>query len=273
MGLGELLERTIPPLGYELVDWDMSARTRLVRVFIDKPNGVDVEDCARVSNHLTRLFAVENIEFERLEVSSPGLDRPLIRPDDYQLGAYRDHAYPLTRGADPGMVMAELFGRATGYCKGKGGSMHIFDVEHFVLGGYGIVGGQIPLAAGLAFASKYRNDGRVTVCYFGEAAANQGAFHETLNMASKWALPVIFLCENNRYGMGTAFARVSPMPEVYRRAAGYGIRGEPVDGMDVLKMYEAVKDCAAYARSGVSRRQAKFRFGPAVCISAYVLRS
>jgi pyruvate dehydrogenase E1 component alpha subunit len=148
------------------------------------------------------------------------------------------------------MVMAELFGRATGYCKGKGGSMHIFDVEHFVLGGYGIVGGQIPLAAGLAFASKYRDDGRVTVCYFGEAAANQGAFHETLNMASKWSLPVIFLCENNRYGMGTAFARVSPMPEVYKRAAAYGIRGEPVDGMDVLKVYEAVKECGAHARSG-----------------------
>src|SRR5215831_9791812 len=161
-----------------------------------------------------------------------------LRPDDYQLGA------------DPGMIMAELFGRATGYCKGKGGSMHIFDVEHYLLGGYGIVGGQIPLAAGLGFASKYRSDGRVTVCYFGEAAANQGAFHETLNMAAKWSLPVIFLCENNRYGMGTAFARVSPMPEVYKRASGYGIRGEPVDGMDVLKMYEAVKDCAAHARSG-----------------------
>ena len=173
-----------------------------------------------------------------------------LRPNDYQISAYRDHGYPLTRGADPGMVMAELFGRATGYCKGKGGSMHIFDVEHYVLGGYGIVGGQIPLAAGLGFASKYRNDGRVTVCYFGEAAANQGAFHETLNMAAKWTLPVIFLCENNRYGMGTAFARVSPMPEVYKRASAYGIRGEAVDGMDVLKMYDAVKDCAAHARSG-----------------------
>ena len=173
-----------------------------------------------------------------------------LRPNDYQISAYRDHGYPLTRGADPGMVMAELFGRATGYCKGKGGSMHIFDVEHYILGGYGIVGGQIPLAAGTAFASKYRGEDRVTVCYFGEAAANQGAFHETLNMASKWSLPIIFLCENNRYGMGTAFARVSPLPEVYKRAAAYGIRGEPVDGMDVLKVYEAVKDCAAYARSG-----------------------
>jgi pyruvate dehydrogenase E1 component alpha subunit len=104
--------------------------------------------------------------------------------------------------------------------------MHIFDIEHYILGGYGIVGGQIPLAAGTAFASKYRGEDRVTVCYFGEAAANQGAFHETLNMASKWALPVIFLCENNRYGMGTAFARVSPMPEVYKRASAYAMRGE-----------------------------------------------
>jgi pyruvate dehydrogenase E1 component alpha subunit len=173
-----------------------------------------------------------------------------LRPNDYQISAYRDHGYPLTRGADPGMVMAELFGRSTGYCKGKGGSMHIFDIEHYILGGYGIVGGQIPLAAGTAFASKYRGEDRVTVCYFGEAAANQGSFHETLNMASKWALPVIFLCENNRYGMGTAFARVSPLPEVYKRASAYAMRGEHVDGMDVIKVYEAVKDCAAHCRAG-----------------------
>ena len=173
-----------------------------------------------------------------------------LRPNDYQISAYRDHGYPLTRGADPGMVMAELFGRATGYCKGKGGSMHIFDVEHYILGGYGIVGGQIPLAAGTAFASKYRGEDRVTVCYFGEAAANQGAFHETLNMASKWSLPVIFLCENNRYGMGTAFARVSPLPEVYKRASAYAMRGEMVDGMDVIKVYDAVRDCAAHCRAG-----------------------
>jgi pyruvate dehydrogenase E1 component alpha subunit len=173
-----------------------------------------------------------------------------IRPDDYMLSAYRDHGQPLARGSDAGMVMAELFGRGTGYSKGKGGSMHIFDIEHHFYGGYGIVGGQIPLAAGMAFASRYRNEDRVTVCYFGDAAANQGSFHETFNMASKWKLPVIYICENNRYGMGTAIARTSAVPEIYKRAAAYGMRGEPVDGMDCLTMYEAVKDAAAYCRAG-----------------------
>lgn len=173
-----------------------------------------------------------------------------IQPTDYLLTAYRDHGYALTRGADVGMVMAELFGRGTGYSKGKGGSMHIYDIEHNVLGGYGIVGGQIPLALGTAFAARYRGEDRLTVCYFGDAAANQGSFHETLNMAAKWKLPVIFLCENNRYGMGTAIERVSAVAEVYKRAVGYQMRGEHVDGDDVLKVLEMVKDCAAWCRAG-----------------------
>lgn len=173
-----------------------------------------------------------------------------IQPKDYLITAYRDHGYALTRGADVGMVMAELFGRGTGYSKGKGGSMHIYDIEHNCLGGYGIVGGQIPLAAGTAFASRYRNEDRLTVCYFGDAAANQGSFHETLNMAAKWRLPVLFLCENNRYGMGTAMARVSAVAEVYKRAVGYQMRGERVDGHDVLKVYETAQDCAAWCRAG-----------------------
>jgi pyruvate dehydrogenase E1 component alpha subunit len=173
-----------------------------------------------------------------------------LRPDDYMLSGYRDHGQPLARGSDAGMVMAELFGRGTGYSKGKGGSMHMFDIEHHFYGGYGIVGGQIPLAAGMAFASRYRNEDRVTVCYFGDAAANQGAFHETFNMAAKWKLPVIYICENNRYGMGTAIGRVSAEPEIYKRAAAYKMRGEAVDGMDCLKMYEAVKDAVEYCRAG-----------------------
>ena len=173
-----------------------------------------------------------------------------IRPDDYMLSGYRDHAQPLARGSHPGMIMAELFGRTGGYSKGKGGSMHIFDIEHHFYGGYGIVGGQIPLAAGMAFASRYRNEDRITVCYFGDAAANQGAFHETFNMAVKWKLPVLYICENNRYGMGTAVGRTAAVPEIYKRASAYGMRGEPVDGMDCLAMYEAVKDCADYCRAG-----------------------
>jgi len=173
-----------------------------------------------------------------------------IRPDDYVITAYRDHGQALARGADPGMVMAELFGRSTGYSKGKGGSMHLFDIEHHFYGGFAIVGAQIPLGTGLSFASRYRNEDRITVCLFGDAAANQGAFHESLNMASKWKLPIVYICENNRYGMGTDIARVSAEAEIAKRACAYAMRGEQVDGMDVLKVYEAVKECAEHARSG-----------------------
>ncbi|MBK7860556.1 MAG: pyruvate dehydrogenase (acetyl-transferring) E1 component subunit alpha [Archangiaceae bacterium] len=173
-----------------------------------------------------------------------------LRPDDYMMTGYRDHAHPIARGADPGMIMAELFGRYGGYSKGRGGSMHLIDVEHHFYGGYGIVGGQIPLAAGMAFASKYRGEDRVAICFFGDAAANQGSFHETFNMAAKWKLPVIYVCENNRYGMGTDIARVSGEPEIYKRASAYRMRGEAVDGMDVLKMYDVVKDCADWCRAG-----------------------
>jgi pyruvate dehydrogenase E1 component alpha subunit len=172
-----------------------------------------------------------------------------MRPDDRMLAHYREHGHALAKGADPGMVMAELFGRTAGYSKGKGGSMHIFDIEHHFYGGYGIVGGQIPLGAGLAFASKYRNQDQVTVCIIGDAAANQGSFHETLNMAAKWKLPMILLVENNRYGMGTAYSRVS-LGQIHERASAYGMRGLSCDGMDVLKMYETVKECLEYCRSG-----------------------
>ena len=173
-----------------------------------------------------------------------------LEPDDYMMTGYRDHAHPIARGANPGMIMAELFGRYGGYSKGRGGSMHLIDVEHHFYGGYGIVGGQIPLAAGMAFASRYRGEQRVTVCYFGDAAANQGSFHETFNMAAKWKLPVIYVCENNRYGMGTDIARVSGEPEIYKRAAAYRMRGEAVDGQDVVKVYDMIKDCADYCRAG-----------------------
>ncbi len=173
-----------------------------------------------------------------------------LKPTDWVMTGYRDHVHPLVRGADAGMLMAELYGRDTGYSKGKGGSMHFFDVEHGFYGGYGIVGGQIPLAAGMAFASKYRNEDRVTVCSFGDAAANQGALHETFNMAVKWKLPVLYVVEQNKYGMGTDIARVSSIPDIHKRAPGWGIRGESVDGQDVVAVYEKVKELTEWIRAG-----------------------
>ena len=164
-----------------------------------------------------------------------------LRPDDYVFSAYRDHGHCLARGSDPKRVMAELFGRSTGLCKGKGGSMHLVDAERRFMGGYAIVGGHLPLAAGVAFAVKYRGGDQVVLCFFGEGAVPSGACHETLNLAALWGLPVLFLCENNRYGMGTPVERaVALYADVAQNAAAYGIEAGRVDGMDVLAVREAV---------------------------------
>ena len=171
-----------------------------------------------------------------------------LRADDYAICSYREHGQALVRGIPPGAVMAELFGKATGISKGKGGSMHLFDAERRFMGGHGIVGGHIPLAAGIAFANKYQGGDQVCICYFGEAAVNIGAFHETLNMASVWKLPVIFLCENNRYGMGTAFERVAAVTEVVEHAKSYDMAAETVDGMNVLTVYDATRRAVERAR-------------------------
>ena len=171
-----------------------------------------------------------------------------IRPDDYVFASYREHAHAIIAGTAPGAVMAELFGREGGCSGGKGGSMHLFNVEHNFLGGHGIVGAHLPLAAGAAFASRYRGTDQVVLCFFGEAAVNIGAFHETLNMAALWELPVVFLCENNRYGMGTALERAAAVWDVYRRACSYDMAEETVDGMDVLAVYEATRGAVTRAR-------------------------
>ena len=144
-----------------------------------------------------------------------------LRPDDYVICSYREHGQALTRGIPATAVMAELYGKATGCSKGKGGSMHLFDTATRFLGGHAIVGGHIPLATGIAFAIKYKGGDQVCLCYFGEAAVNIGAFHEALNMASVWKLPVVFVCENNRYGMGTAFDRVAAVTDVVEHACSY----------------------------------------------------
>ena len=171
-----------------------------------------------------------------------------IRQDDYVLTSYREHGHAIAKGIKPEAVMAELFGKATGCSKGKGGSMHLFDKEVNFLGGHAIVGGQIPLATGVAFASKYQGTDKVTLCYFGEAAVNQGAFHESLNMAQLWKLPCIYICENNQYGMGTSQERAMSLQDVAQKACAYEIAAEFVDGMDVLAVREATVRAVERAR-------------------------
>src|SRR5881396_3106834 len=171
-----------------------------------------------------------------------------LREDDYVICSYREHGQALVRDIPPGVVMAELFGKATGCSKGKGGSMHLFDAGRRFMGGHAIVGGHIPLAAGIAFAVKYKAGDQVCLCYFGEAAVNIGAFHEALNMASVWKLPVIFLCENNRYGMGTAFERVAAVTDIVEHACSYDMAAELVDGMNALTVYDATRRAVERAR-------------------------
>jgi pyruvate dehydrogenase E1 component alpha subunit len=171
-----------------------------------------------------------------------------LHKDDYILSAYREHAQAIVRGAEPRRVMAELFGKATGLCKGKGGSMHLFSPELSFMGGYAIVGGQLPIACGLAFSASYRQEDRIVACFFGDGAVNQGTFHESLNWARLWELPVLFLCENNFYGIGTEVHRASALPTVHKRTCGYDIPSEKVDGMDVIAVYKAVKYAAEKVR-------------------------
>ena len=172
-----------------------------------------------------------------------------LRNDDYITCSYREHGQALARGVSARSVMAELFGKAAGSSKGKGGSMHIFDAGLGFLGGHGIVGGHIPLTTGMAFAAKYTNTDQVAICFFGEAAVNQGAFHEALNMAALWKLPAIYICENNRYGMGTALERASAIYDISERACSYDMANEVVDGQDVLAVKAAMDRAVARART------------------------
>ncbi|WP_300547497.1 pyruvate dehydrogenase (acetyl-transferring) E1 component subunit alpha [Roseovarius sp.] len=169
---------------------------------------------------------------------------------DKRITTYRDHGHMLACGMDPNGFMAELTGREGGYSRGKGGSMHMFSKEKHFYGGHGIVGANVPLGAGLAFADKYNENGRVTFTYFGDGAANQGQVYETFNMAALWQLPVIFVIENNQYAMGTSQKRSTSSPDIYTRGEAFGIPGEAVDGMDVLAVKEAGDKAVAHCRSG-----------------------
>ena len=171
-----------------------------------------------------------------------------MQATDYLIGTYRTHGHAIARGTDPNHVMAELFGRVDGTSGGRGGSMHVFDGERRFMGGYGIVGGNLPLAAGLALASDYKGTDEVTVCMFGDGASNTGNFGETMNLAALWRLPVVFILENNLYGMGTSVERHSAVTDFSKKAEGLGVPGVRADGMDVLAMRETVAEHIAIAR-------------------------
>ena len=171
-------------------------------------------------------------------------------PSDYIVSTYREHAHALVRGTPAREVMAELFGRETGMSGGMGGSMHMFDPGRRFMGGYAIVGQSCPIAIGIGYAIAMRGLPEAVICFFGDGAVNQGTFHESLNMAGLWRLPVLFVCENNHYAIGTDIHRHSAVTEVYKRAAGYNIPAEKIDGMDVLKVYEAARRALEHIRRG-----------------------
>jgi pyruvate dehydrogenase E1 component alpha subunit len=171
-----------------------------------------------------------------------------LRRDDYVIGAYREHGQCIAKGADPNLVMAELYGKSTGVSKGKGGSMHMFDLKNGFMGGHGIVGGGMPIAIGLGLAIKYRKTDQVCICFFGDGAVNEGAFHEAMNMVALCRLPVIYVLENNLYAMGTSVHRASSIPDLIRRASCYDMEREQVDGMDVLAVREVAERAIRRAR-------------------------
>lgn len=183
------------------------------------------------------------------EACSSGAVSALDKDDKY-ITAYRDHGHPLALGTSPNAIMAELYGKATGTTKGKGGSMHIFDKSVGFVGGHGIVGAQIPMGAGIGFAEKYKGTKNLCICYMGDGAVRQGALHETFNMAMTWQIPVIFVVENNGYAMGTSVSRTSNVRELYTLAEAYDMPSEPVDAMDVEAVHEAVSRAASRARAG-----------------------
>ena len=192
------------------------------------------------------------------EACAAGAVTALTKGDKW-ITAYRDHAHPLALGTDPKAIMAELYGKETGVSKGKGGSMHMFDKEHNFMGGHGIVGGQVPLGAGIAFAEKYNKTGNLCICYMGDGAVRQGAFHEALNMAMLWKLPVIFVIENNGYAMGTSVQRTSNVHELHTLGESYDMPSEPVDAMNVEEVHKAVFRASERARKGEGPTLLEFR--------------
>jgi len=210
--------------------------------------------CREFETKLLELFSTRVMpgtmhQYNGQEAVAVGVCAQLNR-DDYVTSTHRGHAHCVAKGADLNAVMAEMFAKETGCCKGFGGSMHIADFGAGMLGANGIVGGGLPMAVGAGWSSKYRKSGQVSVVFFGDGASNEGSFHESLNLAAVWKLPVIFICENNLYGFSTHYKRTMLIDDISDRAAGYGINGISVDGMDVMAVYNAAGDAVAKARNG-----------------------
>jgi len=216
---------------------DLLAQMLLIRRFEEK--AAEMYALAKIGGFLHLYIGQEAVAVGAIST---------LRPDDYVIAGYREHGHAIAKGADTRRLMAELFGRRDGVSKGKGGSMHLFDRQVNFLGGHAIVGGYLPIAAGVGFAIRYEARDQVILCFFGDGSVPQGEFHESLNLAALWKLPVVFICENNRYAMGTAIQRALAQTEIYRFAESYKIPGEACNGMDVLEVRACVERAVARAR-------------------------
>lgn len=220
-------------------DWEWLRRMLVIRRFEEKIDALYAEGAIGGTSHLC-------VGQEACAVGAVAA----LKPDDMVVSNHRGHGHLLAKGGDPARLMAELLGKETGYCRGKGGSQHVLVRDIGFMGANGITGGGLPIAAGLALAQKMRRTGKVVMCFFGDGAQNQGTFHESLNMAALWALPVVFVCENNLYGMSIHVRRSTAVEHVHLRAAAYGITGVMGDGMDVHRVHDAVAPAVESAREG-----------------------
>ncbi len=247
-------ERTLPPFDVTTAQIDKEEGLRLYR---DMVLGRTFEDRCAEMYYRGKMFGFVHL-YNGQEAVSTGVIQGAMRPgEDFVCSTYRDHVHALSAGVPAKQVMAELFGKATGCSKGRGGSMHLFSAEHRLLGGYAFVAEGIPVAAGAAFQTKYRREvlgdtsaDQVTACFFGDGACNNGQFFETLNMAALWKLPIVFVVENNKWAIGMAHERATSNPEIYKKASAFDMVGVEVDGMDVMAVRAAARAAVARARAG-----------------------
>ena len=246
-------ERTLPK--FDTASVEISKEEGL-RLYEDMVLGRLFEDKCAEMYYRGRMFGFVHL-YNGQEAVSTGVIKAMRTDEDYVCSTYRDHVHALSAGVPPQEVMAELFGKATGCSKGRGGSMHMFSSEHNLLGGYAFVAEGIPVATGAAFQTKYRRDAlgdesadRVTACFFGDGASNNGQFFECLNMAALWKLPIIYVVENNKWAIGMAHERATSQPEIFKKAGVFGMPGYEVDGMDVLAVRSIAKEAVARARAG-----------------------